>query len=86
MTTSETTPSQATLAETSSDPQAQYRRDLVANWPITVGARVLELGCGQGDTTVALAGAVGETGHIDAVDPGPLDYGASETSYTAAQN
>ncbi|KAJ6513405.1 putative SAM-dependent methyltransferase [Mycena sanguinolenta] len=64
---------------TSSVAQAQYRLDLVANWSITSGARVLELGCGQGDTTLALAEAVGETGHVDAVDPAPLDYGSPKT-------
>ncbi|KAJ7486791.1 S-adenosyl-L-methionine-dependent methyltransferase [Mycena latifolia] len=64
---------------TSSVAQAQYRLDLVAKWPIGAGARVLELGCGQGDTTLALAEAVGENGHIDAVDPGPLDYGSPKT-------
>jgi predicted methyltransferase len=57
--------------------QAQYRLDLVSKWSIAPGARVLELGCGQGDTTLALAEAVGETGHVDAVDPGRLDYGTS---------
>ncbi|KAF7330443.1 Methyltransf-25 domain-containing protein [Mycena venus] len=89
MSTSEISPSKATLAERiaslsgygpmSSVPQAQYRLDLIAKWPITSGARVLELGCGQGDTTLALAEAVGETGHVDAVDPGPLDYGSPKT-------
>ncbi|KAJ7057106.1 putative SAM-dependent methyltransferase [Mycena amicta] len=64
---------------TSSVAQAQYRLDLVGKWPISAGIRVLELGCGQGDTTLALAEAVGETGHVDAVDPGPLDYGSPKT-------
>ncbi|KAJ7090511.1 S-adenosyl-L-methionine-dependent methyltransferase [Mycena epipterygia] len=64
---------------TSSVAQAQYRLDLVAKWPISAGARVLELGCGQGDTTLALAEAVGPNGHIDAVDPGPLEYGSPKT-------
>ncbi|KAJ7637622.1 putative SAM-dependent methyltransferase [Mycena polygramma] len=59
--------------------QAQYRLDLVAKWPITNGSRVLELGCGQGDATLALAEAVGETGHVDAVDPAHLDYGSPKT-------
>ncbi|KAJ7486806.1 S-adenosyl-L-methionine-dependent methyltransferase [Mycena latifolia] len=63
----------------SSDGQAQYRLDLVAKWPIGAGARVLELGCGQGDTTLALAEVVGENGHVDAVDPAPLDYGSPTT-------
>ncbi|KAJ7227054.1 S-adenosyl-L-methionine-dependent methyltransferase [Mycena pura] len=64
---------------TSSVAQAQYRLDLVSKWQIGVGARVLELGCGQGDTTLALADIVGDTGHVDAVDPGPLDYGSPKT-------
>ncbi|KAJ7719026.1 putative SAM-dependent methyltransferase [Mycena maculata] len=64
---------------TSSVAQAQYRLDLVAHWSISPGARVLELGCGQGDTTLALAEAVGPDGHVDAVDPGPLDYGSPKT-------
>ncbi|KAJ7473919.1 S-adenosyl-L-methionine-dependent methyltransferase [Mycena galericulata] len=63
----------------SSDTQGQYRLDLVAQWPIAPGSRVLELGCGQGDTTVALAEAVGDAGHVDAVDPAPLDYGSPQT-------
>ncbi|KAF7375025.1 Methyltransf-25 domain-containing protein [Mycena sanguinolenta] len=80
---------QATLAEkiaslsgygpTSDVAQAQYRLDLLASWSIANGARVLEIGCGQGDTTLALAEAVGETGHVDAVDPAPLDYGSPKT-------
>lgn len=31
--------------------------------------------CGQGDCTIVLADAVGEGGHVDAVDPGSPDYG-----------
>jgi SAM-dependent methyltransferase len=53
----------------------QHRLDIVSFWGIAPGSRVLELGCGQGDTTVVLANAVGPTGHIDAVDPGAPDYG-----------
>ncbi|KAJ7773056.1 SAM-dependent methyltransferase-like protein [Mycena metata] len=64
---------------TSDVAQAQYRLDLVEKWPITSGMRVLELGCGQGDTTLALAEVVGENGHVDAVDPGALDYGSPST-------
>ena len=36
---------------------------------------MLEIGCGQGDTTVALADAVGEEGSVVALDPGRPDYG-----------
>ncbi|CAK5268752.1 unnamed protein product [Mycena citricolor] len=64
---------------TSSVPQAQYRLDVVSKWPIHAGARVLELGCGQGDTTLALAESVGASGHVYALDPGPTDYGSPTT-------
>ncbi|KAA1477116.1 putative SAM-dependent methyltransferase [Dentipellis sp. KUC8613] len=46
---------------------------------IAPGSRVLEIGCGQGDCTAALAALVGEGGHVTAVDPGALDYGAPAT-------
>ncbi len=57
--------------------QMEHRRALVSFWDIQPGSRVLEIGCGQGDTTIVLADAVGEHGHVDAVDPGALDYGTS---------
>jgi ubiquinone/menaquinone biosynthesis C-methylase UbiE len=53
----------------------QHRIDIVSNWDIPMGAKVLELGCGQGDCTAVLAELVGPNGHITAVDPGPLNYG-----------
>ena len=55
--------------------QMDHRLELVKFWDIKPGSRVLELGCGQGDCTVVLADAVGENGHVDAVDPGAPDYG-----------
>lgn len=55
--------------------QMDHRLDLVSFWGITPGSRVLEIGCGQGDCTIVLADAVGESGHVDAVDPGAPDYG-----------
>jgi hypothetical protein len=55
--------------------QLQHRIDLVQYWDIKPGSRVLEIGCGQGDTTLVLADAVGEEGHVDAIDPGAPDYG-----------
>ncbi|KAH6658042.1 S-adenosyl-L-methionine-dependent methyltransferase [Truncatella angustata] len=59
--------------------QAGHRIRLVNLWQIPPGSRVLELGCGQGNATAVLAHAVGPTGHVDAVDPGALDYGAPFT-------
>lgn len=46
---------------------------------IKAGDRVLEIGCGQGDMTAALAEVVGRNGHITAVDPASLDYGSPFT-------
>jgi hypothetical protein len=40
---------------------------------------MLEIGCGQGDCTTVLASLVGDSGHIDAIDPAPLDYGSPWT-------
>ncbi|KAI0338388.1 S-adenosyl-L-methionine-dependent methyltransferase [Trametopsis cervina] len=56
-------------------PQMQHRIDLVKYWGIRSNDNVLEIGCGQGDCTVALAAAVGSAGHVTAVDPASLDYG-----------
>ncbi len=57
--------------------QTEHRINLINYWSIAPGERVLELGCGQGDTTTVLAAAVGNTGHVVAVDPASLDYGGS---------
>lgn len=59
--------------------QLKHRLDLVQAFKIEEGMRVLEIGCGQGDTTVALANAVGETGFIKAVDIASREYGAPIT-------
>ncbi|MDR1061758.1 MAG: class I SAM-dependent methyltransferase, partial [Clostridiales bacterium] len=40
------------------------------------GARVLEIGCGQGETTLALARRVGRRGFVHGVDRAPPSYGA----------
>ena len=59
--------------------QAEHRVELVNSWEMAPGSRVLEIGCGQGTTTAMLAEAVGPSGHVDALDPGPPDYGAPFT-------
>lgn len=59
--------------------QLRHRFALVDAFHITEGMRVLEIGCGQGDTTMALAKAVGEAGHVTAIDIAHGDYGAPMT-------
>ncbi|TLD08133.1 hypothetical protein PspLS_11974 [Pyricularia sp. CBS 133598] len=66
--------------------QAEHRITLINRWGIGPGHRVIEIGCGQGNTTTVLAEAVGETGSVstttpcsDALDPAPPDYGAPFT-------
>jgi predicted methyltransferase len=49
--------------------QMSHRLQVVSFFGIAPGSRILELGCGQGDTTIALAHAVGPTGHIGKLLP-----------------
>ena len=65
--------------------QLQHRLELVAAFGIQKGMRVLEIGCGQGDTTVAIADAVGESGSVCAIDIASPDYGAPLTLGQAAE-
>lgn len=65
--------------------QLQHRLELVAAFGIQKGMRVLEIGCGQGDTTVAIADAVGESGSVVAIDIANPDYGAPLTLGQAAE-
>jgi ubiquinone/menaquinone biosynthesis C-methylase UbiE len=57
-------------------PQIAHRMRLVEMWAPEVGSRVLEVGCGQGDTTTVLATAVGESGYVLAVDKASPQYGS----------
>lgn len=65
--------------------QLTHRIQLVKAFQITKGMKVLEIGCGQGDTTVALADAVGENGQIVAIDIASPEYGAPITLGEAAK-
>ncbi len=67
--------SDPTTSSTSLISQMRHRLRLLSFWDVHPGSRVLEIGCGQGDTTIVLADAVGESGHVDAIDPGSLSYG-----------
>lgn len=59
--------------------QTKHRLKLVEFWGIQKGSRVLEIGCGQGDTTAALAYAVGEEGYVHGIDIAAAEYGAPIT-------
>lgn len=59
--------------------QLQHRLELVEVFGVEKGMRVLEIGCGQGDTTVALADAVGEYGQVVGIDIASRDYGSPMT-------
>jgi len=73
--------------------QMQHRINLLQAWFGSLdaakdnleGKTVLEIGCGQGDMTVALAWAVGFSGTVHAIDPAPPDYGSPETLQEAQQ-
>lgn len=58
--------------------QHEHRLNLLRNSNIRDGDRILEIGCGQGDCTTALA-LLYPNAHLTAIDPAPLDYGSPET-------
>ncbi|MFD9573466.1 class I SAM-dependent methyltransferase [Streptomyces sp. NPDC059982] len=66
--------------------QTRYRTALVSSWGIPAGASVLEVGCGQGDMTAALAEAVGPQGRVVAVDIADPSYGAPITLGQSAKH
>lgn len=53
--------------------------------PSASGPKILDVGCGQGDTTASLlalleqSGRLGKGGHVTAIDPGSPDYGSPLT-------
>jgi len=63
--------------------QTRHRLNLAAFWDIKPNQRILEIGCGQGDTTAVLAELVGEGGQVMALDIARGDYGSP---YTLAQS
>ncbi|MGW6929631.1 methyltransferase domain-containing protein [Lentzea sp. NPDC054927] len=66
--------------------QTRYRIDLARTWQIPEGARVLEIGCGQGDMTAVLADRVGPGGRVVGTDVAPPDYGAPVTVGESARH
>ena len=66
----------ARIARHTTEAQLRHRMALVEFWAPRQGDKVLEVGCGQGDCTVALAYAVGEQGSVVATDIAASTYGA----------
>lgn len=59
--------------------QTTHRMNLVKAFDIQDGTTVIEIGCGQGDTTAVLAAAVGESGFVHAIDSAEPQYGGPIT-------
>lgn len=59
--------------------QTEHRVKLAQFWDIRNGSRILEIGCGQGDTTAVLAHFVGESGLVHGIDIASPNYGAPIT-------
>ncbi|MEK3796752.1 class I SAM-dependent methyltransferase [Peribacillus sp. FSL H8-0477] len=69
--------------------QTQHRLTIAETWEIKKGNKILEIGCGQGDTTAVLAYLTGENGLVHGIDIASADYGAPLTlgeSVTFLQN
>lgn len=56
-------------------PRFTLRLALTKAWDITPGQRLLDIGCGQGESALVLALAVGPSGHVTGLDDAPPDYG-----------
>ncbi|WP_430787336.1 class I SAM-dependent methyltransferase [Virgibacillus flavescens] len=56
--------------------QTEHRIKLVESWGIKAGSKILEIGCGQGDTTAVLAHFTGGKGLVHGIDIGPPTYGS----------
>ncbi|BCS10684.1 hypothetical protein ALUC_40024A [Aspergillus luchuensis] len=61
------------------EPNFQHRLALTQAWDIAQGSRVLDIGCGQGESSLVLALINGSHGQITAIDTAPPDYGGPYT-------
>jgi ubiquinone/menaquinone biosynthesis C-methylase UbiE len=64
-------------------PRFKLRLAITSEWNIGAGKRVLDIGCGQGESSVTLALQLGPTSHITGIDTARPDYGGP---YTVAQS
>jgi hypothetical protein len=64
--------------------QVKHRLALTDAWSVREGDRILEIGCGHGETTVTLATIAGPTGRVVAVDSSSPEYGKPPLQHTHA--
>ncbi|KAJ5503319.1 hypothetical protein N7463_006193 [Penicillium fimorum] len=60
-------------------PRFQQRLAIINEWDVQPGEHVLDIGCGQGESCLALALQVGNLGHVTGIDPAQPDYGSPYT-------
>ncbi|KAI7217130.1 hypothetical protein KC333_g4407 [Hortaea werneckii] len=57
-------------------PQFTHRLALARAWQILPDSLVLDIGCGQGESSLVLAEVLGSDGHVTGIDNAPHDYGS----------
>ncbi|KAE8351282.1 hypothetical protein BDV28DRAFT_22528 [Aspergillus coremiiformis] len=60
-------------------PRFVHRLSIANAWGITPGQRILDIGCGQGESCLVLALLVGTSGHITGIDTAQPEYGSPFT-------
>ncbi|KAI7285879.1 hypothetical protein KC343_g677 [Hortaea werneckii] len=60
-------------------PQFTHRMALAQNWQMLPGSRILDIGCGQGESSLVLAELLGPDGHVTGIDTASHDYGSPFT-------
>ncbi|KFY83403.1 hypothetical protein V498_08097, partial [Pseudogymnoascus sp. VKM F-4517 (FW-2822)] len=56
-----------------------HRQALVKQWSPEKGSQLLDIGCGQGESSLVLAQTVGPSGHVLGIDTACPDYGGPFT-------